>query len=108
MTSKRTAVFGIYPTSQSAENAIDVLTRAGFPVADVSVLVPETLGSKDMGTVKATKARKEQRQGQAQALVLGGALGLRTALVFWPFPVLDHSSRQGPLWLHWRASVSEE
>src|ERR1700676_1515682 len=76
MAGKKTAVFGIYPTQSSADRAIDTLTKAGFPISDISVLVPETLGNKDMGTEKATKAPEGATAGATSGAVLGGALGL--------------------------------
>ena len=75
MAGKKTAVFGIYGTSGGAENAVDTLTTSGFPISDVSVLVPETLGSKDMGTEKATKAPEGAATGAGSGAVLGGTLG---------------------------------
>ena len=56
MASKKTAVFGIYSTRENVERAADVLARSGFPVTDISVLLPESLGNKDMGAEKSTKA----------------------------------------------------
>ena len=35
------AVFGIYATRSDAEEAVDSLTKSGFAISDVSVLVPE-------------------------------------------------------------------
>jgi hypothetical protein len=49
MASKKTAVFGIYSTREGVERAADVLARSGFPVTDISVLLPESLGNKDIG-----------------------------------------------------------
>ncbi len=97
MTSKRTAVFGIYPTSQSAENAIDILTRSGFPISDVSVLVPETLGTKDMGTVKATKAPEGTAAGASSGAVLGGALGLLAGIGALAIPGVGPLIAAGPI-----------
>src|ERR1700687_5344570 len=100
MTSKKTAVFGIYATQSGAENAIDTLTRSGFPVSDVSVLVPETLGSKDMGTVKATKA--------PEGATAGATSGCWLALEPWPFLAWGLSSPRGLSWPHWPGWASEE
>ena len=56
MSSKKVGVFGIYSTRIAVENATDSLIRAGFPAADISVLLPESLGGpRDMGTVKAAR-----------------------------------------------------
>ena len=76
MAGKKTAVFGIYGTSGGAENAVDTLTTSGFPISDVSLLVPETLGNREMGTEKATKAPEGTAAGATSGAVLGGTLGL--------------------------------
>src|ERR1700686_358877 len=97
MTSKKTAVFGIYATQSGAENAIDMLTRSGFPVSDVSVLVPETLGSKDMGTVKATKAPEGATAGATSGAVLGGTLGLLAGIGALAIPGVGPLIAAGPI-----------
>src|SRR6202790_5151293 len=97
MTSKKTAVFGIYATQSGAENAIDMLTRSGFPVSDVSVLVPETLGSKDMGTVKATKAPEGAVAGASSGAVLGGTLGLLAGIGALAIPGVGPLIAAGPI-----------
>jgi hypothetical protein len=53
---KKTAVFGIYSSLPSADNATDTLVRSGFPAADISALLPDNLGGREIGTQKATKA----------------------------------------------------
>ena len=76
MASKKIAVFGIYSTREGVERAADVLARSGFPVTDISVLLPESLGTKEMGTEKATKAPEGAAAGAGSGAVLGGTLGL--------------------------------
>ena len=49
MAGKNTAVFGIYRSRAGAEEAVDALRAAGFRNADVSVLLPENQGTKDLG-----------------------------------------------------------
>ena len=56
MLGKNTAVFGIYPTYESLEGAVDALRSHGFRNTDVSFLMAENVGSKDLGHRKATKA----------------------------------------------------
>ena len=53
---KKTAVFGIFTTVASADNATDSLVKSGFSASDISALLPENLGTKQIGTEKATKA----------------------------------------------------
>jgi hypothetical protein len=49
MSSKNTAVFGIFPTHESADAAVDALRTKGFRNTDVSVLFPQNVGSSDFG-----------------------------------------------------------
>ena len=51
-----TAVFGIYPTFELAESAVGALKAEGFRATDISVLLPENVGSKDLAHTKASKA----------------------------------------------------
>src|SRR6202008_589706 len=74
--SKKTAVFGIYSSLPSADNATDTLVRSGFPAADISALLPDNLGGKEIGTQKATKAPEGAATGAGSGAVLGGALGV--------------------------------
>ena len=97
MASKKTAVFGIYPTQMAAEHAIDTLTKSGFPVSDVSVLVPETIGNKDMGTEKATKAPEGAAAGASSGAVLGGTLGLLAGIGALAIPGVGPLIAAGPI-----------
>jgi hypothetical protein len=44
MTSKQTAVFGIYHNRTQAEHSVDRLLAAGFSNDDISVLLPDNQG----------------------------------------------------------------
>ncbi len=76
MPGKRTAVFGIYSSLSSADDATDVLVRSGFIAADISALLPENFGPKQLATEKSTKAPEGAATGASSGAVLGGALGL--------------------------------
>lgn len=97
MAGKKTAVFAIYSTRPGAENAIDELTEAGFPIADVSVLVPETLGSREMGTEKATKAPEGTAAGATSGAVIGGTLGLLAGIGTLAIPGVGPFIAAGPI-----------
>jgi hypothetical protein len=97
MSSKNTAVFGIYASRSAAENAIDVLTEAGFPITDVSVLVPESLGANEMRTEKATKAPEGATAGASSGAVLGGTLGLLAGIGALAIPGVGPLIAAGPL-----------
>ena len=97
MAGKKTAVFGIYATRLNAEDAIDTLTKSGFPISDVSVLVPETLGAKDMGTQKATKAPEGATAGASSGAIVGGTLGLLVGIGALAIPGVGPLIAAGPL-----------
>jgi hypothetical protein len=97
MAGKKTAVFGIYASQTAAEHAIDTLTKYGFPISDVSVLVPETLGSRDMGTEKATKAPEGAAAGASSGAVLGGTLGLLAGIGALAIPGVGPLIAAGPI-----------
>ncbi len=61
MLGKNTAVFGIYPTYESLEGAVDALRSSGFRNTDVSFLMAENVGSKDLGHRKASKGARGRR-----------------------------------------------
>ena len=60
-------VFGIYPNEPDVADAIDQLKRTGFRTVDLSVLVPENLGTQDLGV--------ERRSNAAEGGLVGGLLG---------------------------------
>ena len=97
MEDKKTAVFGIYQTSAQAEDAVDDLVRAGFPSADISVLLPESLGTKDLGTEKATKAPEGAAAGAGSGAVLGGTLGLLAGIGALAIPGVGPLIAAGPI-----------
>jgi hypothetical protein len=97
MAGKKTAVFGIYATAAGAEHAVDTLTKSGFPIADVSLLVPETLGSREMGTQKASKAPEGAAAGATSGAVLGGTLGLLAGIGALAIPGVGPFIAAGPI-----------
>src|ERR1700732_1676247 len=98
MSSKKVGVFGIYSTRIAAENAADSLVKAGFPVSDISVLLPESLGGpKDMGTEKATKAPEGAAAGVTTGGVIGGTLGLLAGVGLLAIPGLGPFIAAGPI-----------
>jgi hypothetical protein len=72
---KHAAVYGIYSSREHAEEAIESMRAAGFSAEDISVMLPDNLGSKDFGHERHTKAPEGATAGAATAGILGGALG---------------------------------
>ncbi len=97
MSGKKTAVFGIYPSLSSADNATDTLIRSGFLAADISALLPENLGSRQIGTEKATKAPEGAATGAGSGAVLGGALGLLAGIGALAIPGVGPLIAAGPI-----------
>jgi hypothetical protein len=98
MSGKKVAVFGIYSTRSAVENAADSLVKAGFPTADISVLLPESLGGpKDMGTEKATKAPEGAAAGVTMGGAIGGTLGLLAGVGLLAIPGLGPFIAAGPI-----------
>jgi hypothetical protein len=98
MSSKNVAVFGIYSTRPSVENATESLVRAGFSITDISVLLPEGLGGKrDLGTEKNTKAPEGAAAGVTTGGIIGGTLGLLAGVGLLAIPGLGPFIAAGPI-----------
>jgi hypothetical protein len=94
---KSKAVFGIYGTRMGVERAVGALKEAGFPNSDVSVLLPENMGSIELGTEKNTKAPEGAAKGASAGAVLGGAFGWLVGLGALAIPGLGPFIAAGPL-----------
>jgi hypothetical protein len=94
---KKTSVFGIYSNRTTVENAVDTLIKSGFSASDVSVLLPENLGPKSIGTEKATKAPEGAAAGATSGAVLGGGLGLLVGIGALAIPGLGPFIAAGPI-----------
>src|ERR1700681_3750510 len=97
MAEKKTAVFGIYSTRSAAENAADASVKSGLAPSDISVLLPENLGSKPIATEKATKAPEGATAGGGTGAVLGGALGLLAGIGALAIPGVGPLIAAGPI-----------
>src|ERR1700738_1558745 len=97
MAEKKTAVFGIYSSREGAERAADAIVNAGFTPADISVLLPENLGNRSIGTEKATKAPEGATAGGTTGAVLGGALGMLAGVGALAIPASGQLLRAGQL-----------
>ena len=72
---KNTAIFGIYPSQADAENGASGLKLAGFRGTDISMLLPQNTGTKDLAIEKSTKAPEGTAAGAGAGAVIGGAVG---------------------------------
>ena len=94
---KKTAVFGIYGTHEAVDRGADTLVRSGFASSDISVLLPENLGSKSIATQKATKAPEGAAAGASTGAVLGGTLGLLAGIGALAIPGVGPLIAAGPI-----------
>src|SRR6186713_3451247 len=97
MAGKNTAVFGIYTTRRSVENAVDSLKIDGFRNTDISVLLPENEGTKDFAHEKQTKAPEGAAAGAGTGALLGGTLGWLTGIGALAIPGLGPLIAAGPI-----------
>src|ERR1700733_4763828 len=94
---KKTAGFGIFSTMAAADFATDSLIRAGFTAGDISALIPENLGNRQIGTEKSTKAPEGAATGAGSGAVVGGALGLLAGIGALAIPGVGPFLAAGPL-----------
>jgi hypothetical protein len=97
MAGKNTAVFGIYSNYANVENGVDGLKAAGFSNRDISVLFPESAGTKDFAVAKATKAPEGATAGAGTGLVVGGAMGWLLGIGALAIPGLGPFIAAGPI-----------
>jgi len=97
MAGKNTAVFGIYSSYPSVEQAVEALRDAGFRNTDISVMFPENVGNKDFAHVKATKAPEGASTGAGTGAVVGGAVGWLAGIGALAIPGLGPFIAAGPI-----------
>src|SRR5271166_558356 len=94
---KNKSVLGIYGTRSGVENAVLAFKDGGFSNSDISVLLPENLGSKEIATEKFTKAPEGATTGVASGAVLGGALGWLAGIGALAIPGVGPFIAAGPI-----------
>src|SRR5438128_2180794 len=97
MAGKNTAVYGIYRDRTHVENAVDTLSNNGFRTEDISVLMPENVGTKDFAAEKNTKAPEGATTGAGTGAVVGGTLGLLAGIGALAIPGLGPFIAAGPI-----------
>jgi hypothetical protein len=97
MAGKNTAVFGIYASPERAERAVDTLIAAGFPSADISVLLADTASTKDFAHTKDTKAPEGATAGVTAGGVIGGTLGVLAGIGALAIPGVGPLIAAGPI-----------
>jgi hypothetical protein len=97
MAGKNTAVFGIYRDRLRVERAVDALLDQGFRSEDISVLLPDNVGTKDFAHEKHTKAPEGTAAGAGTGVVVGGTLGLLAGIGALAIPGLGPFIAAGPI-----------
>src|SRR6202041_150036 len=97
MSSKNTAVFGIYATPGTAEAAVDHLLSKGFSNAAISVLLPDDESTRAFAHEKNTKAPEGATAGVTTGGVIGGTLGLLAGIGALAIPGLGPFIAAGPI-----------
>jgi hypothetical protein len=97
MEDKKTAVFGIYPTRDQAEDAVQQLVVSGFSNNDISVLLPDAKSTKAFAHEKNTKAPEGAAAGVTTGGVVGGALGLLAGIGALAIPGVGPLIAAGPI-----------
>jgi hypothetical protein len=97
MAGKNTAVFGIFRDRTHVERGVDALLESGFRSEDISVLLPDNIGTKDFAHEKHTKAPEGTATGAGAGAVVGGTLGLLVGIGALAIPGLGPFIAAGPL-----------
>jgi len=97
MAGKNTAVFGIYRDRLHVEQGVDALLEQGFRSEDISVLLPDNVGTKDFAHEKHTKAPEGTAAGAGTGAVVGGTLGLLAGIGALAIPGLGPFIAAGPI-----------
>jgi len=91
------AVFGLYTTRRQVENAVDELKAQGFRNTDISVLLPENVGTKDFAHEKGTKAPEGIATGATSGAIVGGTLGWLAGIGALAIPGVGPLIAAGPI-----------
>src|SRR5436853_5424364 len=97
MAGKNTGVFGIYRDRTHVESGVDALLQDGFRSADISVLLPDNVGTKDFAHEKHTKAPEGATTGAGTGAVVGGTLGWLAGIGALAIPGLGPFIAAGPI-----------
>jgi len=95
--SKNTSVYGIFSTREQLETAVKAMKAEGFRAEDISVLLPENYGNKDMATSKATKSPEGAATGGVAGAVAGGVLGWLAGIGALAIPGVGPFIAAGPI-----------
>lgn len=91
------SIIGIASSRQQVEEVITDLRTSGIAPADLSVLMPESGGVPETGTVKSTKAPEGATAGAVGGGIAGGSLGLLAGIGTLAIPGIGPFIAAGPI-----------
>ena len=91
------SVFGILRSREDAENVVERLKESGFSSGDISILFPDTSGTRDFAHEHATKAPEGAATGGTTGFVIGGVLGWLAGIGSLAIPGLGPFIAAGPI-----------
>src|SRR4051812_4313757 len=91
------AVYGIAKTRAQAESVVEQLRSTGFSGEDISVLFPDTAGSRDFAHEKSTKAPEGATTGGVAGMSAGAVLGWLAGIGTLAIPGLGPFIAAGPI-----------
>ena len=91
------AVFCTVKTPSQAAQVADRLKAAGFTSNDISVLMPDTAGTKEFAIANETKAPEGAATGAGTGALLGGGLGWMAGIGALAIPGLGPLIAAGPI-----------
>ncbi|HEU0124421.1 MAG TPA: DUF3341 domain-containing protein [Bryobacteraceae bacterium] len=94
---KNISVYGIYGTRGELEDGINALRTNSFREEDISILLPENVGNKDLKVEMNSKAPEGIATGGVSGAVLGGALGWLAGIGALAIPGLGPFIAAGPI-----------
>jgi hypothetical protein len=92
------SIVGIAKSTNEVEMTLDDLqNKAQVPSSDISVLMPDSVGTPELGTVKATKAPEGAAMGAVTGGAIGGTIGLLAGIGTLAIPGLGPFIAAGPI-----------
>jgi hypothetical protein len=95
--SSNISVYGIFKNRMLLEEGLDRVRADGFRPEDISVLLPETMGTKDMGIENSSKSPEGIASGGAAGAVAGGVLGWLVGIGALAIPGVGPFIAAGPI-----------
>jgi len=95
--SSNISVYGLFNNRTHLEDGISRLRSNGFRAEDISVLLPENIGTKDLGVEASTKSPEGATTGGAAGAVTGGILGWLVGIGALAIPGVGPFIAAGPI-----------